>query len=186
MQNARPKLCASLFENSEVFVNKNEVINALKDTLALNKQRIGMMSQYAGGWEGWLQCELSLRWDPGAVEREVELWGDRRACDLYFPLTKFCVELKCFGLNRAFKQGKNPLHISNIHSTYDDWSQDVLKDAKKLEELPSGWSGLSIVVVPTWLPPQPFETMKAQIGQMTYFWLEYEGFYIGLREKGWL
>jgi len=167
-------------------MNSNQVINAVKEILVSNRERIGMMSQYSGGWEGWLQCELSLKWNPGDVEREMELWGDRRACDLAFPSTKFCVELKCFGLARAFKRGGAPRHFSNIPSTYDDWSQDVLKDAKKLEELSDGWSGLSIVVVPTWLPRQPFETMKRQIGEMTYYWEEYEGFYIGYRRKGWL
>jgi hypothetical protein len=167
-------------------MNSNLVLNALKDTLASNKERIAVMSQYAGGWEGWLQCELSLQWKPGEVEREAELWADGRACDLWFPSTNFCVELKCFGLNRAFKSSGTPRHISDIASTYKAWSQDILKDAQKLEELPSGWNGLSIVVIPTWLPSKALETIKVQLLPMTYSWQEHEGFYIALRKKGWL
>lgn len=167
-------------------MNNNLVRNALVETLTVNRDRIEVMSQYSGGWEGWLQCELSLCWGPGEVEREVALWNDRRACDLWFPETKFCVELKCFGLNRAFKKGNSPMHISDSDSTYSDWCKDILKDATKLEELPEDYNGLSVVVVPTWLPVDAFRSIKSQLVSSTYYWFEQNGFYIGLRRKGWL
>jgi hypothetical protein len=164
----------------------NDVLNKLVETLAANRERIGVMSQYAGGWEGWLQCELSLKWEPGDVEREVALWNDRRACDLWFPATQFCVELKCFSLNRAHKAGAAPRHFSDIGSSYAGWSQDILKDSAKLEALPDGYLGVSIVVIPTWLPQDILVILKEQLSKVTYQWMEREGFFIGLRKKGWL
>lgn len=167
-------------------MNVHDVLSKLAETLAANRERIGEMSQYAGGWEGWLQCELSLKWRPGEVEREVQLWNDRRACDLWFPSTKFCVELKCFSLNRAFKSGASAMHLSDVSSTYAGWSADILKDAAKLKELPDGVSGVSIVIVPTWLPMEQLALLKQQLQSVTYQWSERDGFFIAVKRKEWL
>jgi hypothetical protein len=167
-------------------MNTQQIQQAVYHVLEHNSEKIGLMSQYSGGWEGWLQCELSVYWPSGTVEREVPIWGDRRACDLWFPETKYAVELKCFGLNRAFKSGGQPKHISDINSTYTKWAKEVIIDAKKIEELETGYNGLSIVIIPTWLPPKAFALMKAQLSELTYRWEERGGFFIALRLKGWL
>ena len=147
-------------------MNKEQVTEALTFVLTKMDEKINLISQFSGGWEGWLQCELSVLWKPGEVEREVALWGDRRASDLYFPSTKFCVELKCYGLNRAFKKGASPLHISNIQSTYTSFGDDIKVDINKLLELPPGYGGMSIIVVPNWLPDMAYNKIVAAIGNL--------------------
>lgn len=175
-------------------MNANEVLSALKEALASRRADIELMTQFAGGWEGWLQCEIALRFPLGSVQREIRLWNDRRACDLFFEdptapsgaPSAFCVELKCFGLNRAYRSGNDPKHISDIQSTYQAWSNDVLADAAKLRELPDEFDGMSIVLVPTWLPPELLTMMKQQLDAMTYRWEQHHGFYIGINLKEWL
>lgn len=167
-------------------MNHNDVLNKLFNLLDEKRSLIEGISQYSGGWEGWLQCELSMCWDFGVVEREVALWGDKRAADLWFPKSKYCVELKCLSLNRAYKKGNNPLHISDIESTYSGFADDALEDIKKIGALPEEAGGCAIIVIPTWLTKHAFALLKDKLSSETYYWQEKNGFWIGTHKREWL
>ena len=110
-------------------MNFNEVTLALDDILTNQKSKIGICSQYSGGWEGWLQIEMVMKWEPGKVYREVSVWNDRRSIDLWFPETKFGVELKCLGLNRVSQDDRI---ISDRGSKYGEFTDLVLTDVQKV------------------------------------------------------
>jgi len=166
-------------------MNYAEVVQALDAILTEHHISIGEASQHAGGWEGWLQIEMVKKWESGKVFREQGVWGDRRAIDLWFPETKFGVELKCFGLNRAFKEG----HIfSDTVSPYRAFAQLALEDVEKVRSIPQGGGGMAVVVIPTWLPSEHVATIKEELSSKTYQWgyMGNSGFIVGIHRSHWL
>ncbi len=158
-------------------MNFSEVVQNLDAILTEKKNQIGDFSQFSGGWEGWLQVEMTSKWGYGKVLREQPVWGDKRAIDLWFPDTNYGVELKCLGLNRT--SYTNHI-ISDINSTYKKFAQEVLEDVKKLEEFRG--SGLGIVVIPTWLPEEAISKIKNELSSKTFSWryMGNAGFVVGL------
>lgn len=177
----------------------DDILKKLKDLLSKQNDRIERISQYSGGWEGWLQCELALCWEPGDVEREAHVWGDQRACDLYFPTQKLCVELKTFGLARAHKAStseKDARVFGDIPSAYSGFASGIHDDMMKLQSPGTkGESGASIVIIPGWVPniaaertkDAPLVLLKKEIAARTeqfssarHDWEEHAGFHIGV------
>lgn len=166
-------------------MNYAEVIEALDTILTDNCSFIGEASQHAGGWEGWLQIEMVKHWDSGMVYREQGVWGDRRDIDLWFPSTKFGVELKCFGLNRAYKEG----HIfSDTVSPYRAFANSALEDVEKVRTIPQGGGGMAVVIIPTWVPSEHVTTIKEELSSQTYHWtyMGKSGFIVGIHRSHWL
>lgn len=104
------------------------------------------MRRRGGGWEIWLQCELAHFFDYQA-QREVNVWDDERACDLYFEDTKFVVELKCLGWNVIQTSKKKGGSWAATESSLETFAKRVLADKKKIGDY--GGKGISIAVVPT-------------------------------------
>jgi hypothetical protein len=156
------------------------------DAVFIQKRRdIENMSQSSGGWEGWLQGEMFNKWNCGQVLREQPVWGDGREIDFWFPVTKFGVEIKCLGLNRV--KSDHDI-ISKRTSTYTSFANDVLKDVKKVAELPQGATGMAIVVIPTWLPEEAAGKVKSELAQSTFAWqyMGNNGFYVGINRYYYL
>ena len=116
-------------------MNYQEVVQALDAILTAKKREIEGFSQYSGGWENWLKIEMTGKWSFGQVFPEQHVWDDKRQIDLWFPDTRFGVELKCLGLNRiAHKE-----HIiSEIASTYRQFAEDALLNVEKNQDHPPG------------------------------------------------
>jgi hypothetical protein len=169
----------------ESVVNYSEVIQALNAILTEQKNAIGEFSQSSGGWEGWLQIEMWKRWDYGKVYREESVWGDRRAIDLWFPETKFGVELKCLGLKRT--EDKNDI-FSKTYTKYSAFAEGVLTDVEKVATLPQGGTGIAIVVIPTWLPEAQVLKLKTELSEKTFTWdyMGDGGFYVGVNRCHYL
>lgn len=166
-------------------MNYSQVVQALDAILTQQKQKIEGFSQHAGGWEGWLQTEMTGQWLSGAVLTEQYIWGDRRRIDLWFPGTRFGVELKCFSLNRASGDGQI---FSSQLSKYDSFVDDVLEDVRKVHDIPQGGSGMAVVVIPTWLPEEKIYTLKNKLGKETYRWMYMgnNGFVVGVHHSSYL
>lgn len=118
------------------FAEKNisfeDLANAVSDVLVTNSETVQLMCQTKGGWEGWLQGVLSIHLARNGydVQREVLVYGDRRAADLL--IGDACViELKALGLAR------------DTGSFFDGVDVDIAK----LRELGSG-NRFAVVVVP--------------------------------------
>lgn len=166
-------------------MNYVEVYQALNTILTDKGGKVSTMAQQAGGWEGWLQGELSAYWEEGKVYREQNAWGDRRAIDLWFPDTRFGVELKCFGLNRAYKEG----HIfSDTVRPYRAFAELVLEDVAKVRSLPQGGGGMAVVIIPTWVPSEHVATIKQELSSQTFQWsfMGNSGFIVGIHRNHWL
>lgn len=128
-------------------MNRTEVLEKVDLLLTQRADDIELMFQTSGGWEGWLQCELALRFPLGSVQREVDAWENGNECDLFFPDTKFLVELKCLSLGRMQTSKKN--HGQTFSGTVSGDNKFIMEVAKDLEKV-SAYSGLgvSIAVIP--------------------------------------
>lgn len=163
----------------------NEVVQALDAILTEQKHAIGDFSQFSGGWEGWLQIEMTRKWPYGKVLREECIWGDAREVDLWFPETRFGVELKCLGLKRiAYKDNI----ISEIASTYRKFAHDALVDVDKVRTIPQGGTGMAVVIIPTWVPEDRLVTLKSELSGVTYAWsyMGNGGFVVGIHRSHYL
>ena len=63
-----------------------DVIDAIKSVIDNNQTKLGIIWQFSGGWEIWLQCEVAyIFYGKGiAVFREVKLWGDNQGLRFIF------------------------------------------------------------------------------------------------------
>ncbi|PTU75741.1 hypothetical protein [Pseudomonas mangrovi] len=166
-------------------MNYQEVVQALDAILTAKKREIEGFSQYSGGWENWLKIEMTGKWSFGQVFPEQHVWDDKRQIDLWFPDTRFGVELKCLGLNRiAHKE-----HIiSEIASTYRSFCQDALVDVEKVRTIPQGGTGMAVVIIPTWVPEDRLVTLKSELSGVTYAWsyMGNGGFVVGIHRSHYL
>ena len=117
---------------AESSISFGDLATAVSDVLVDNIGTVELLCQTKGGWEGWLQGALSIHLARGGydVQREVLVYGDRRAADLL--IGDACViELKALGLAR------------DVGSFFDGVDVDVAK----LSELVSA-TRFAVVVVP--------------------------------------
>lgn len=166
-------------------MNYSQVVQALDAILTQQKQKIEGLSQHAGGWEEWFKAEMIGQWLSGVVLAEQYIWSDLRRIDLWFPGTRFGVELKCFSLNRASGDGQI---FSSQPSKYNSFADDVLEDVRKVHDIPQGGSGMAVVIIPTWLPEAKNDILKNRLGKETYRWMYMgnNGFVVGIHHSSYL
>ena len=121
------------------------VVNATGEIIVDNARKVYLISQTCGGWEIWLQCELAFLFD-SAAQREVDVWEDGRACDLYFSENGFIVELKCLGWNAIQLSKKKKGSFGATNSALEAFNLRILEDQQKIAEYKG--SGVSLAVIP--------------------------------------
>lgn len=147
-------MSASLFSMTEAKpLRVEDLAGITSDVLVANGDKATLIAQGKGGWEGWLQGELSaalltLGYD---VEREVHCYGDRRAADLVMPKT--VVELKALGLAR------------DPSSFYDGVDIDVAK----LQELDGVYERRFGVVVVPGFTEDAFPTAQKRLSGFAFY-----------------
>ena len=158
--------------------NIKEVIDAIKLVINNNQTKLAIIWQFSGGWEIWLQCEVAyILHEKGiTVFREEKIWGDSRACDLYFPDNLFAAELKCPSLNRVQTSKKfGGQSIGSTDSGEGAFADEVIIDKAKLAEVRFG-NSVSICVLPdSYIGMQGICMKLASAG---YSWERYNGYMI--------
>jgi hypothetical protein len=124
-----------------------QTIIALRQVLSEQRQKVEILAQVCGGWEGWLQCEIAHVLSPNVV-REQQVYGDARKCDLQFE-SGFVVELKCYGRAQTTKSKQFGQQSEAIQSSVDTYVAKVAQDVGKIQQLlGTGQHGCAIAVVP--------------------------------------
>lgn len=130
-------------------MNTEAVVSQIIDIITGQEAKVYTFAQTCGGWEIWLQCELAHRFDANAT-REVDVWGDGRACDLYFEETKFIVELKCLGWNVIQTSKAKAGSFGSPPSALQGFVDKVVVDQRKIVEFNAG-KGVSIAIIPRFM-----------------------------------
>lgn len=130
-----------------------DLASATSQVLTINEGRVALLTQTKGGWEGWLQGELSLLLlELGHdVEREARVYGDTRAADLV--VGDCVIELKALGLAR------------DVGPFFDGVDVDVAK----LQALKGTFgTRLGVTVVPGF-GPDVFNYARKRLAGWTHF-----------------
>lgn len=140
-------------------MNADVVVGVIQEILNENRDKVYHIAQTCGGWEIWLQCELA--WCFGnadvGVRREVNVWNDARACDLWFE-DEYIVELKCLGWNVIQTSKKKSGSFGSTGTSLKDFARRVLEDKKKIDDYKG--KGCSIAIIPKFLKGDAEEICK--------------------------
>ena len=159
----------------------NDIVeNSLVPVLTANESKTEIISQSAGGWEGWLQCELFdfiFNQVGPAIEREY--YVDSQRIDLVWMNTskttgkqvpRYYIELKCLGLNRIQKETE-----SKRNAAIKDFLTGVLNDWAKLAPIAGVGSDvefadsiISIACIPNFGPELINEIYKVLVTENQY------------------
>lgn len=129
-------------------MDADSVLDAVRSIIWRNKDKVYLIAQTSGGWEGWLQCEVAWYFKEKTI-REVDVWDDGRKCDFYFESTKYIAELKALGWNVIQTSKRKGGSFQATQSALNSFVDRVVEDKRKVEDYEG--QGISIAVVPTFI-----------------------------------
>lgn len=129
-------------------MDADSVLDAVRSIIWRNKDKVYLIAQTSGGWEGWLQCEVAWYFKAKTI-REVDVWDDGRKCDFYFESTKYIAELKALGWNVIQTSKRKGGSFQATQSALNSFVDRVVEDKRKVEGYKG--QGISIAVVPTFI-----------------------------------